>query len=264
MAMTVDELAEEAGLSLQCLEKAFCVEHVHALSEFCDPWENIGYHLKLTKSNINSIWEDNATTEGKGIVMLENWKEKLAHKATYRVLIEALIQSEHAQQALNLCQRLKDNQMLRAIDHSEMPLSPSKEPTVSDVDVIGSIGSIDQFQKQYICIQNRFLQSGDGKGVTLEQLQTCISTLPSFTSNTPQLLLEVSSIKLFMFNMKEYCCALNPDIFERLIEVLGDAEIKSIMREYNKDLHDFQCKTKSKYFVGNNKGPHSLNTRTYS
>ena len=75
--------------------------------------------------------------------MLENWKEKFAHKATYQVLVEALIQSEHAQQALNLCQRLKDNQMLRAIDHSEMLLPPSKEPTVSDVDVIGSI---DQFQ----------------------------------------------------------------------------------------------------------------------
>ena len=59
-----------------------------------------------------------------------------------------------------------------------------------------------------------------------------------------------------MFNMKEYCCALNPDILEGLIEVLGDAETKSmmIMREYNKDLHDFQCKTKLKYFVGNYEG----------
>lgn len=54
MAVTVDELAEEAGLSLQCLEKAFHVEYIHVLSEFCDQWENIGYHLKLSMISILS------------------------------------------------------------------------------------------------------------------------------------------------------------------------------------------------------------------
>ena len=65
MAVTVDELqlAEEAGLSLQCLEKAFRVEHIHVLSEFCDQWENIGYHLKL---NLISILSGKVTPPLKG------------------------------------------------------------------------------------------------------------------------------------------------------------------------------------------------------
>ena len=104
-------------------------------------------------------------------------------------------------------------------------------------------------------LQNHFLQSGRGTGVTLEQLQSCVSTLPSFTTDTPQLLLEASSINLFSCHLKTYCSALNPDILEGLIELLGDAETKSMMADYNKTLHEFQSKTKLKDFVGKFTGP---------
>ena len=77
------------------------------MAEFCHPWESISYHLKLTKVDISTIKNDKETTELR-IAMLETWSEKFAHKATYRVLIEALIQSRHAKQALNLCRKMKD------------------------------------------------------------------------------------------------------------------------------------------------------------
>ena len=101
-------MAKEAEIPLEYLNKPFYKEHTHHLAEFCDPWENIGYFLKLTKSNISAIKEDHSSsTEKQRIAMLQKWKEKFAHKATYRVLVEALIQSEHAEQALELCQKLK-------------------------------------------------------------------------------------------------------------------------------------------------------------
>ena len=114
---------------------------------------------------------------------------------------------------------------------------------------------------RFIRIQNRFLQSGSGTGVTLEQLQTCISTLPSFTSDTPQLLLEATSVNLFTHHLKKYCCALNPDILVGLNEVLGDVETKTMIKEYNRDLRDFECKTKLKDFIGNYNRQHHLTTR---
>ena len=270
--LTVEDLAEEAGLPLPCLENVFHEEYAPLLAEYCDPWEPIGYHLKLTKVDINTIKNDNETTELKRIATLETWYEKFAHKATYRVLIEALIRSKHAKKALCVCRTLKyDVKTVSAsIDHSESddksikPSDPSLLSTLterkiidchdapSDVDVAQSIR---QLQKRFICIQNRFLQSGTGTGVTLEQLQTCLSTLPSFTTDAPQLLLEATSIKLFNFNLKQYCCALNPDILEGLIEVLGDVETNGMINQYNRDLNDFQCKTKLKDFIGNYDGP---------
>ena len=289
--VTVRELAEKAGLPLQHLDRVLCEEHTHILAEFCDPWEKIGYHLKLTKANVSTIKDPNATTEKRRIAMLEKWKERFAHKATYRVLIKALIRSEHPQQAFNLCQKIKQHEM-PASDHSDnnvksvMQLSDSslfsteqKTDSHLSVEVVsipdtGLAQSIDQLQVRFICIQNRFLQSGAGTGVTLERLQTCVSTLPSFTCvacmhtsahssqitkkmerdcchGTPEVLLKVNSIELFMANLEKYCCCLNPDILEGLIEVLGDVETKYMMKEYNRDLHDFRCKTKLKRFIGN-------------
>ena len=268
--VTVEELAEKARLPLQCLKEEFREEHIHLLAEFCDPWENIGYHLKLTKRNINAIEDDNATTEKKRIATLGKWKEKFAHKATYHVLIEALIQSEHAQQGLNLCRKLKTVEMLVADKHlaasdrkssdSSLPLTEQKtagnqdnpNEVIPHIDIAQSIHGL---QMRFVCIQNRFLQPGAGTGVTLQQLQTCISTLPSFTADTPQKLLEANSIQLFTYYLKEYCCALNPDILEGLIEVLGDCETKLMMKQYNRDLHEFRCKTKLKDFIGNYDGP---------
>ena len=273
--VTVEELAGEAGIPLQFLSKAFHKEHAYLLAGFCVPWETIGYHLKLSKSNISSIEDDNTTTEKKRIATLEKWKEIFAHKATYRVLIEALIESEHGQQALELCKKVKHE--LLATEQPEIQnvnvsttLKPSlltctTEQSVTDChdavneevisDNINVTESIHQLQMQFICVQNRFLQSGTGTGVSLEQLQTCVSTLPAFATDSPQVLLEASSVNRFTHSLKEYCCALNPDILEGLIEVLGDVETKFMMKQYIKDLHDFQSRTKLKDFIGNYNGP---------
>lgn len=125
--INANELAEEAGLSSQCLDIPFREEYAHLLAEFCDPWEEIGYHLNMIKSDINSINGDKTTIKMKTITMLQTWKERFAHRATYRALIEAMIQSGHAQQALNICQKLK-HEMLRT--------------TQSDLLVSDRIGSV--------------------------------------------------------------------------------------------------------------------------
>ena len=262
--ITVEELAVEAGLPLQYLDKVFSDGYAHTFAEFCDPWENIAYHLKLTKVDVNTIKNDNGTAELKRISTLETWSEKFAHRATYRVLIEALIQSKHAKQALKLCRKLKEEmaKFSGCSEGQEKSIAIEQKVTICHTDLpseefpsIEVTQSIHQLQMRFICIQNRFLQSGTKTGVTLQQLQTCVSSLPSFTTDKPQALLEASSIKHFIYNLKDYCCALNPDILEGLIEVLGDVESRTMMKEYNRDLDDFRCQTKLKDFIGNYDGP---------
>ena len=89
--ITAKDLAEKTGLPIQCLDKMFCEEYTHLLAEFCHPWENISYHLKLTRVEIEDIKNDKENTELRRIGMLQKWSNKNAHRATYRVLIEALI-----------------------------------------------------------------------------------------------------------------------------------------------------------------------------
>ena len=268
--VTIKELTEEARLSLECLDLPFHKDHAHILAKFCNQWENIGYNLHLNDANISGIMENNSTAEKRRIATLQLWKEKFAHRATYRVLVQALIESGRAQQALELCYKIKE--LLSASESDGASVTPrdpsllrteivspvdrdsaSEEFTLPDVDIVQSIKIL---ETQFSHIQNRFFQSAvAGTGVMLQRLQTCISTLPSFTTNTPQALLEASSVPLFAHNLKQYCCALDPDILEGLIKELGDVETKSMMSMYIRTLHSFQCRTKLNDFVGNYEGP---------
>ena len=264
-SITVEELAKKAELPLLCLDKAFREEEACLLAEFCDRWELIGYHLRLVKTDITTIKNDNDTTDLRRISMLARWSEKFAHKATYRVLIEALIRSKHGNKALELCQTLRqelavtgcigsdaDAELVTATSVEQKGAVCTHEDVIPDTDIVQSIKDL---QMQFVRVQHHFLQSGPRTGVTLQQLQTCVSALPSFTTNKPQVLLEASSVQHFIHNLKDYCCALNPDILEGLIEVLGDVKSKSMMEKYKGVLHEFRCKTKLKDFVGNYDGP---------
>ena len=105
---TVDELADQAGardLDRECTNVDFLDLHT-----FLDPWELIGQHLKLTQSQINAINEDYKTTDQKRLGLLQKWKEIFAHKATYRVLIAALLACGKAEQALEVCKILAQKQ----------------------------------------------------------------------------------------------------------------------------------------------------------
>ena len=271
--MTIKKLAEKAGLSLEDLDLPFHKDFTHIFAEFCNPWESIGLYLRLNDADINGIKEDNSTAETRTIATLRLWKERFAHEATYQVLIQALIESGRNQKALDLCHKLKELQLsasesdgtsvasrnpsscttepLSAVDRD----SASEEFAIPDVDIARSIKIL---ETQFSRIQNRFLQSaGAGTGVTLQQLQICISTLPSFTADIPQALglLEASSIPLFAHSLKRYCCALDPDILEGLIEELGDVETKSMMSMYSRELYRFQCNTKLEDFIGKYEGP---------
>ena len=264
-SITVEELAKKAELPLLCLDKAFREEEACLLAEFCDRWELIGYHLRLVKTDITTIKNDNDTTDLRRISMLARWREKFAHKATYRVLIEALIRSKHGNKALELCQTLRhelavnsrmgsdaDAELVTATSVEQKGTVCTREDVIPDTDIVQSIKDL---QMQFVHVKHHFLQSGPGTGVTLQQLQTCVSTLPLFTTYKPQALLEASSVEHFIHKLNDYCCALNPDILEGLIEVLGNVKSKSMMEKYKGVLHEFRCKTKLKHFVGNYEGP---------
>ena len=136
-AITIEELAEKAGLSLECLDLPFHKNHAHILAKFCDPWENIGYHLGL---DINDIKEENFTAEKGKMAMLQSWKERFAYRATYRVLVQALIESGRVQKALDLCIKIKelqaasesDGASITSRDPSSEPMSPIDRDSASE------------------------------------------------------------------------------------------------------------------------------------
>ena len=104
--ITIDELVVQAGIEEIDLDKQCHNDDFLSLYELCDPWELIGQHLKLTQSQISAVDGDNKTTDQKRLGLLQKWKDTFTYKATYRVLVTALLACGKAEQTLEVCKTL--------------------------------------------------------------------------------------------------------------------------------------------------------------
>ena len=97
----------EAGVSVHSLSKKCSKEVLPDVAKLCVDWQLIANHLKLTEAEIAAIDGDNRTVEEKRIAMLQKWKEKLAFRATYGVLIEALLAAGKASSAVDVAKIIR-------------------------------------------------------------------------------------------------------------------------------------------------------------
>ena len=104
--LTVEEVATQAGIKLEDLDKECHRAILLKLADTCDHWELIGQHLGLSTAQITAINDDNGYAVLKRLGVFQKWKERFAHKATYKVLVKALLSCGKAQQAIDVCNQL--------------------------------------------------------------------------------------------------------------------------------------------------------------
>ena len=102
--LKVEDLIAKSGV--KNIDKECSDNDILEFGDFCDPWELVGKYLRLGESELSAIAEDNRTVSLRRLGVLQKWKSKLAFKATYRVLIDALLKCGKAHQALQVCQIL--------------------------------------------------------------------------------------------------------------------------------------------------------------
>ena len=79
------------------------------MSSFLD-WKGAARYLKLNDSEVNAVESDGRDKQDKRHKTLHKWKSKFAFKATYRNLIQALLDSgkgDHAEEVCKLLQKGK-------------------------------------------------------------------------------------------------------------------------------------------------------------
>ena len=104
MSLKVEDLIAESGV--KNIDKECSDNDILEFGDFCDPWELVGTYLQLNQAEISAIAEDYRRVSLRRLGVLQKWKSKLAFKATYRVLIDALLKCGKAHQALQVCQIL--------------------------------------------------------------------------------------------------------------------------------------------------------------
>ena len=259
----VRDLAHKVGINLQDLDEECRDHHLLDFAALCDPWELVGYHLKLTQPQINAIKEDYNShgAEMKRIMVLRKWKESVL-TCTYRALVDAFLKCNNAQQALTVCEAVKvhlsttrddEGQGQRREETSTQQIAHHDGAAASPVNE-AIRESLRELDRHFSHVQMQLINTA---GVTLRDLRLRISTLASF-SGDPTQLLRSSTIEEFFHSLKQHCSSLCPDILEDLIQQVGDEEAKREMREFKLKCEAFRRETKLEDMIGNYEGPTSV------
>ena len=108
--ISLEDIASHCKVETSCLDEVVTSAYYHEISRYLSKWKLIAPKLKFTDDEVESIDQDNLTAEMKKVSFLKEWKQKFAMKATYRALMESLLGITRAEDALGVCQVLRDSQ----------------------------------------------------------------------------------------------------------------------------------------------------------
>ena len=107
--VTINDVIAEAGVSMNILELECSSEMLPNLANLFVDWKLLSFHLKLTPAEIAAIDGDNHTVDEKQIGMLVKWRGRFAFGATYRVLVQALLDCGRVSDAVDMCKAISSS-----------------------------------------------------------------------------------------------------------------------------------------------------------
>ena len=110
--ITLNECIQRFDLADEVLDAECSNKHIADVSRFLD-WRGVAQYLKLTDSDVNAVDSDGRDEQDKRHKTLEKWKSKFAFKATYRNLIQALLDSGRGDHAEEVCELLQKGTMAK-------------------------------------------------------------------------------------------------------------------------------------------------------
>lgn len=104
--VNLDELLKEQQITVESLDTPCSVQDVPELAKYLPNWKLVSHYLDMTRY-YHDIDSDCSTEEEKRLALLSRWREAFAHKATYKVLIEALLRHGYASSATSMLEYIK-------------------------------------------------------------------------------------------------------------------------------------------------------------
>lgn len=103
---TVDDISARYGVTDDQLDKPCSDTDLVNIAGILVSWRDVTPHLGLKEADEVDIEKDVQTEREKRLKALRTWKTKFDFKATYKVLVEALVKANKAEQAGKVCQIL--------------------------------------------------------------------------------------------------------------------------------------------------------------
>ena len=108
--ITLEDCMKHFDLTAEVLDAKCSIKHIADVSGFLD-WKGVAQHLKLTDSEVEEVDSDGRDEADKRHKTLKKWMSKFAFKATYKSLIQALLDSGRGDHAEEVCKLLQKGTM---------------------------------------------------------------------------------------------------------------------------------------------------------
>ena len=106
--VSVQELVRSCGLEEASLESEVTYVHFDDISRYLSKWKRLATKMTISQPEVDDIESDHPNkAEMQKVSFLDTWKQKMTFKATYRVLMEALLSIGRAEDARGVCQILR-------------------------------------------------------------------------------------------------------------------------------------------------------------
>ena len=105
--ISAEEVANGVGLAADKLSKPCDGSIIPSLADCFSQWRVIFGSL-LSELDLGDIDRNKPTEEEKRMAALRKWRDKNGSEATYKVLVDALLNRGERYQAENLCQKILD------------------------------------------------------------------------------------------------------------------------------------------------------------
>ena len=91
-AIIVEELLKETEIHPEKLNASISDDHLRAIAIFLTAWRKVATYLGLSENDLGDIEQEGKDEQDKRLKALQIWKGKFGFKATYKKLVEVLLQ----------------------------------------------------------------------------------------------------------------------------------------------------------------------------
>ena len=108
--VSAEDVANEIGLAADELSKSCDNSIIPSLADYFSQWRVIFGSL-LSEIDLGDVDRENTTEEEKRIAALRKWKARNGSEATYKILVDTLLNRGERSDAENICKILADHSM---------------------------------------------------------------------------------------------------------------------------------------------------------
>ena len=91
-AITLKELLKEVSVCPEKLNESISDDHLREIAIFLTSWRKVATYLELGQNDLDDVGQEGKDEQDKRLKALQIWKGKFGFKATYRKLVEVLLQ----------------------------------------------------------------------------------------------------------------------------------------------------------------------------